>query len=508
MHPYLLEFQLPHLFKLVFGVVPLMMHFVFIAGGVALMFFPDSAVGKTPAEGQAAGKPSGPGGPSTLTYIAFWAGLGLLVFGMIGVGVSTLSNDDEQEKAHKALVSVLIDGPKLEVMVGEYAESGTFGAAKHAATGRMVAELKTVTTPSNATDNDTWAYRKADKLTHAIDDLRTAATADPPPTPERRAELVGAVKTAYAEASQPMTIGDFPLRTVKVPSYGVMIMLGFISCILVAYFRSRSYGIDPNVVIDLGIICMLAGIIGARVWHVVEYWNEAYVVDQMTGATRGTFEALGEAMQVQKGGLVFYGGFIGAAICVWGYLYVRKLPVLFYVDIAAILVPLGQAFGRIGCFLNGCCWGVSCDPSHPLATAYGNSLSLQTTAPDGTIAYEVIHRAGDPVIASQFVASILAIMLFLLLTVYYEKFAKRRGETMALLFAFYGVNRFFNQMLRADVPVYTEAGLSSSQWFSILSFAFGMALWVYFRFVRTHTLPPRYDGIKLEQQGIYRMNPA
>lgn len=490
MHPYLLEFNLPFFFKAIFGAVPFVMHVLFILGGIMLMFFPDVAAGKDGKDGR----------PSAAAIGVFWAGLALLVFGMLGIGVGTLINDDEQEKAYEVLVASFNTAPKLDTVLGDFEATGTLAPANLVALNQMTRAMQVVPDP------DTWANARATELRTALDDLRTAGTTRGEPVdPDRRKEIVTAVKTAHAEAKASMTRAEFPLRTVRVPSYGVMIMLGFIGCILVVYFRSRSYGSDPNVVIDIGIIAMLGGIIGSRLWHVVEYWNESYAIDPATGAVRGTFEALIEAAQVQKGGLVFYGGFIGAALGIWAYLKIRKLPILFYLDIAAISVPLGQAFGRIGCFLNGCCWGVACPPDHPLATAYNMNLSQYETA-NGVLTPQLIHAANNPVIMSQFVESMLTMLTFLLLTVYYDKFARRRGETVALLFVFYGVNRFFNQFLRADVPVYGE--LSSSQWFSLMTFAFGLGLWIYFRFVNKAVLPPRYEGIKLEKQGIYRLTPA
>ena len=132
--------------------------------------------------------------------------------------------------------------------------------------------------------------------------------------------------------------------------YGVMLLLGIISAVGLAIHRMRLAGLDPELGLSLAIWVVVFGVVGARLFYVVEYWDERF-------AHQGPQETLFAILNVPEGGLVVYGGFIGATI---GFsLFVRKhgLPLLAMADLIAPSLMVGLAFGRIGCLLNGCCYG-------------------------------------------------------------------------------------------------------------------------------------------------------
>jgi phosphatidylglycerol:prolipoprotein diacylglycerol transferase len=132
--------------------------------------------------------------------------------------------------------------------------------------------------------------------------------------------------------------------------YGVMLLVGIITGVGMAMYRARQGRLDPEVILSLAIWLVIFGIIGARLFYVVEYWHEKF-------AHLGPRAMFFEVLNIPQGGLVIYGGFLGAAV---GFMiFVRKhgLPLLAMADLIAPSMAIGLAIGRIGCFLNGCCYG-------------------------------------------------------------------------------------------------------------------------------------------------------
>ena len=141
-------------------------------------------------------------------------------------------------------------------------------------------------------------------------------------------------------------IGSFPVHW-----YGILVALGFLAGLWTAGARARLAGISPDSVYDLGPWLIIGGILGARVLYVISYWQEDFAAHPFP-----------EIFMIQHGGLVFYGGLIGAIACGMFYLHWKKLPVWRMADILAPSIALGSAFGRIGCLMNGCCYGRECSP--------------------------------------------------------------------------------------------------------------------------------------------------
>jgi len=138
-------------------------------------------------------------------------------------------------------------------------------------------------------------------------------------------------------------IGRLPIR-----SYGLAMAVAFLAGIWLARRRARGSGINPDIIIDLAFFVILASIAGARAAYVGVHW--------------GHFRLDPAAIpRVWDGGLAQYGG-IAAGILV-GVLFLKRrgVPVWTGTDIVAPSLALGVAIGRVGCFLNGCCFGKPCD---------------------------------------------------------------------------------------------------------------------------------------------------
>jgi phosphatidylglycerol:prolipoprotein diacylglycerol transferase len=138
--------------------------------------------------------------------------------------------------------------------------------------------------------------------------------------------------------------------------YGVMLMLATIAGVGLAAYRAWQVGIDPDVIYSLAFVMFLAGIVGARLFYVIEYWQEEFAPAH-TGNWLETVKAI---FNVPKGGLVVYGSVIFGVPAGFWFCRQRRLPVLAIGDIIAPSMVLGQALGRVGCFLNGCCFGAVC----------------------------------------------------------------------------------------------------------------------------------------------------
>lgn len=140
---------------------------------------------------------------------------------------------------------------------------------------------------------------------------------------------------------------------VPIRGYGVMVLAGSISGILMALRRARQANLSPDEMVGLAVALFVCGIVGARLFFVIEYWESIRQPDWWS-----TVKA---ALSYTEGGLVVYGAFIGAMVGFTWYVRRRGLPVLAMSDLIAPSMLAGLALGRIGCLLNGCCYGGESD---------------------------------------------------------------------------------------------------------------------------------------------------
>ncbi len=201
---------------------------------------------------------------------------------------------------------------------------------------------------------------------------------------------------------------------------------------------------------------LVAGVVGSRVAHVVEYWRaDGFDRDFMS------------VFALWNGGLVFYGGLFAGVLVFAAWCAARRERPLALADLLAVGVPLGHAFGRIGCFFHGCCWGRLSDSA------------LALSFPAGSPAYYAHHLPGAarslPVLPTQLFESAALFALFALL---YFLYRRLKGFTAAAYLTGYGVIRFFMEFLRDDERP-SLWGLSSAQLFSVAMVAAGLAFFVW-----------------------------
>lgn len=174
-----------------------------------------------------------------------------------------------------------------------------------------------------------------------------------------------------------------------VRGYGVMVLLGLFSGIGITIWRGKQLGISPDFVVSLGFWMMLGGVIGARIFFVVQYWHEF--------AALPLGQRLIAIVKLTEGGLVIYGGMVGGVVA--GALFCRRYrqPMLACADLIAPGFLIGLAFGRIGCLLNGCCFGGVCTSDLPRMQFPQGSPPYVSQLEDGTLlGLKVKHGDGRP----------------------------------------------------------------------------------------------------------------
>jgi len=159
-------------------------------------------------------------------------------------------------------------------------------------------------------------------------------------------------------------------RGLPIRSYGVMMLLAVSAATGLAAWRARRRGQDPDMIFTLLFWILIPGLVGARAFYVIEYWQQQFWPTYVgtEDAPGGLGALLGAVVNIAEGGLVVYGSLIGAAVGVAIFARRYRVPLLPLGDLLAPSLMLGLAIGRIGCFLNGCCYGGLCE--HPWAVTF------------------------------------------------------------------------------------------------------------------------------------------
>ncbi|MBK05857.1 MAG: prolipoprotein diacylglyceryl transferase [Deltaproteobacteria bacterium] len=147
-------------------------------------------------------------------------------------------------------------------------------------------------------------------------------------------------------------IGVVKLGKIQLHTYGVMVSAGFLVGIMLAIREGKRVNESPERILDLAFWVLIAAIVGSRVLHIVTEWP-AYWADFQQVKRWQDWKLL----RVWEGGLVFYGGLLGAIFAAWWFMTKNKMNFWKVADVAAPSIALGQVFGRLGCFSAGCCHG-------------------------------------------------------------------------------------------------------------------------------------------------------
>jgi phosphatidylglycerol:prolipoprotein diacylglycerol transferase len=259
--------------------------------------------------------------------------------------------------------------------------------------------------------------------------------------------------------------GGLPIR-----GYGVMVLAGAAAGVAMATYRARQVGVDREVIWSLAFWLFIGGMIGGRLFYVVEYWQERFRTDSFR-------ETLLRVLNFPEGGLVIYGALFGGMIAVVWFIRKHRLPALATFDLIAPSMAIGLALGRIGCFLNGCCYGGPTTVPWAVTFPPGSPPYVDQAARDLLPAADAASRS-LPVHPTQLYSAITAALIGWFLWTYYP-LRRRDGEVLALMFMIYPVSRFLEEIIRTDEPAVFGTGLSISQNISAAVLVAGIGLWIY-----------------------------
>ena len=240
---------------------------------------------------------------------------------------------------------------------------------------------------------------------------------------------------------------EIPGVGIKIFGYGLMLFFAFVGSMNIAARRARREKIDPEIVYDLAI-------------YVFQYWGVRV-------------HGFWEIFEIWKGGIVLYGSILGGTAGFFFYRSLRTFPLVPMLDVIAPALAFGIAIGRIGCFLNGCCYGDTCHLPWAVEFPKG-SPPWDAEVARNMIRPDAAHSL--PLHPTQLYSTIDGLLLFVLLSAYFP-IRRRDGEVMALLMVTYPITRFLIEQIRNDEGVWA-AGMTISQLISVGIFAAGLVYWL------------------------------
>lgn len=236
--------------------------------------------------------------------------------------------------------------------------------------------------------------------------------------------------------------------------YGLCIVIGIFAGVYIAIIRRRPYAIAKDDVIFASCYAGIGLIIGAKLLYIITLIPAiVYNIDEF-------IKEPSTVLLLFTGGFVYYGGLLGAGIGCYTYCKQYKLKPNAFYDLFAPSIPLMHGFGRIGCFMAGCCYGIHYEG--PLHVVFSQSLG----APNGI-----------PLFPIQLVESLINFILFFIL-IYYNRKPRIVGRVIGIYLISYGCIRFILEFLRGDIMrgVYF---ISTSQWISLLIIPCGIFCFYY-----------------------------
>jgi phosphatidylglycerol:prolipoprotein diacylglycerol transferase len=310
------------------------------------------------------------------------------------------------------------------------------------------------------------------------------------------------------------TLFHLPIVGWPIYGYGLMMVAAFLATQRLSSRLAKSRGIDPEIFVNVTLIALVTGVIGSRLSHVLEnasiYFNPKL----------GFWTDLWNIVNIRSGGLTFYGGFILASPAVVAYVMYRKVPVKLTMDIVAPCLMLGLGIGRLGCFLNGCCYGAPANVPWAVSFPYNSNAYISdfehgqlTPPPELLVAVDRKHsrlvtndelargyvltndpenpqidlapnarqiaaaQHAAPVHPAELYSTLTALLIMAVLLCYFE-LPHAGGRVFALMLMLEGPTRYLLEMLRVEDPVLGKMSLSMV--IGLILFVIGVVLWFAF----------------------------
>jgi len=297
----------------------------------------------------------------------------------------------------------------------------------------------------------------------------------------------------------------FHVNYLPVYGYGAMLVIGFLCATQLAKYLARRCGLDGETFVNAGLLALITGVIGARFSHVLESLADP-ANQEFARNGKDFWDNFKSMLNVSSGGLTFYGGFLLATpILIW-YAIRKKVPLLTGMDIMAPCIMIGLAFGRIGCYLNGCCYGEECSLPWGAAFPYGSNAFVEQfekneiDVPPQLLKKEaggrirlltrgelhgnpVLEKLADslhskPVHPTELYSSFNAFFIAAILLIFFSV-TSAPGRVFALMLILKGASRYILEMIRVEPPVWFEhtLKLSFSMGLSLALIALGIFMW-------------------------------
>lgn len=246
-------------------------------------------------------------------------------------------------------------------------------------------------------------------------------------------------------------IGEFTVH-----SYGVMILIAFLAALALAQRRARRLGVDPGKLLDISIWTLIAGILGARITFILQ--DLPYYLERRN-----------ELFSIQFQGLTSFGGLVFGALAFVVLTKRAKLSVPTLLDVCAPSFLVGHIIGRIGCLLNGCCYGGPC-----------------------TLPWAVhVHNLPGTYHPAQVYDSLLNLgALFILLV--WERSGRTPGQVFAAMLFLHGLTRFGYEFWRAGTSstYWGSLPVTEAQVAALVLSAIGVVMYALFSRARRHPAEP------------------
>ncbi len=291
----------------------------------------------------------------------------------------------------------------------------------------------------------------------------------------------------------------FTLFDTGFPSYFVLLLLGFVFATAMGALWARRLGHNPDVIVDLGVAMLIAGVVGARLLHVIADGHFMDYVHLCTDPSKvdwlvteqqcvaadygGIWDAARKVCHPAErdcfrwaefwaGGLTYYGGFIGASLWAVRQLRVDRFPFWRAADMAGLVVPIGLGFGRMGCLLAGCCFG------RPTPLAPGLSFPSNSPASEAQFKVGLLKSPLEPSLAvhpTQVYESLGCLLIAALLILYWHGRKRYDGHVFVMFVSLYAALRFVLEFWRDDERG-GFLGLSTSQLIGVAMLGLAAAL--------------------------------
>lgn len=253
---------------------------------------------------------------------------------------------------------------------------------------------------------------------------------------------------------------NYTFPHVSIYSYGFMLMVAFVigTIWLIRQGSKAKPQLETDTILDLMVFIIIGSIIGARIVYILTQWSD-YKSDPKA------------ILQITQGGLSIHGGILGAMVFAWIYAKVKRIDFWKLVDFAIPGVPLGMFFGRIGCLLNGCCFGTYCQTDWPFKVKYPDAQTWisRGMTPEKAALYDAgplathvgphgeVWRHMAPMYEA---VGALAIFFYLLS---FRKHSQFKGHTFLMFVWLYSLLRFFVEFYRFGDPT-TGVGSAIILW--------------------------------------------